>query len=76
MKTPWAILSAARLYTVILSISIHMLIFSIPVSMGIKAQIHDMELFVSIEDIRIPPESVKMQRETKKPQPEPLKQIS
>ena len=35
-----------------------------------------MELFVSVEDIRVPPESVKTQMETKKPQPEPVKEIS
>ena len=52
-----------------------MLIFSIPVSMVVRPQIHDMELFVSIEDIRIPPESVKAQMETKKPQLEPVKEI-
>jgi protein TonB len=76
MKSPWAILSARRRYTFILSVSIHVLIFSIPVSMGIKPQIHDMELFVSIEDLRIPPGSVKGQMGTKKLQPEPVKEIS
>jgi protein TonB len=59
-----------------LAVSIHVLIFSIPVSMVVRPQIHDMELFVSIEDIRMPPESVKVQTETKRPQPEPLKQIN
>jgi TonB family protein len=73
MKTMWAILSARRPF--ILSISIHILIFSIPVSIGIKPQIHDMELFLSIEDPRIPPEPVKKQIATKKPQPEPVKEI-
>ena len=63
-------------HTFILSLSIHTLIFSVPVSMLIKPQVHDMELFVSIEDIRVPPESVKMETETKKPQHEPVKQIS
>jgi TonB family protein len=76
MKTPWAILSAARPYTFILSISIHALIFSIPVSMVIKPQIHDMELFVSIEDLRIQTESVRPQMETKEPQPEPVRETS
>jgi protein TonB len=76
MKTPWAILSAAKLYKFILSVSIHMLIFSIPVSMMIKPQIHDMELFVSIEDIRIPPGLAKPRMETKKPQPGPVKEIN
>jgi TonB family protein len=71
MKSPRAILSAARPYTFILSISIHALIFSIPVSMAIKPQIHDMELFISIEDIRIPPDLAKSRMETKGPQPEP-----
>jgi TonB family protein len=73
MKTMWVILSARRPF--ILSISIHMLIFSIPISMGIKPQIYDMELFVSIEDLRMSPESVRTQMETKKPQPEPVKEI-
>ena len=75
MKTPLAILSAARLYKFILSISIHMLIFSIPISMVIKPQIHEMELFVSIEDIQVPPEPLKKRIATKKPQPEPVKEI-
>jgi len=75
MKTMWAILSAARPYTFILSVSIHMLIFSIPVSMVIKSQIHDMELFVSIEDLRVPPEPMNKQEPTKKRQPEPVKEI-
>ena len=76
MKSPWAIISAARQYRLILSVSIHALIFSIPVSMVIKPQIHDMELFVSIEDIRIPAELAKTQMGTKKPQLEPVKKIS
>ena len=75
MKSPWAIISAARQYTFILSISIHALIFSIPISMVIKPHIHDMELFVSIEDIRNPHELVKSRMEAKKPQPEPVKEI-
>jgi TonB family protein len=75
MKTSWANLSARRPYTFILSVSLHMLILSIPVSMVIEPQVQEMELFVSIEDIRIPPESVKTQMETKKPQPEPVKEI-
>jgi protein TonB len=76
MKSPSSTVSATKPYTVILSISIHMLIFSIPVSMVVRPQIYDMELFVSIEDIRIPPESVKTQMGTKKPQLEPVKKIS
>jgi TonB family protein len=75
MKSPWAIISATRQYTFILSISIHALIFSIPISMVIKPHIHDMELFVSIEDIRNPHELVKSRMEAKKPQPEPVKEI-
>jgi len=73
MKTPWAIPSAASLYKVALSVSIHMLIFSIPVSMVVKPQIHDTELFISIEDIRVPPEPVKKQPATKRHQSEPVK---
>jgi protein TonB len=65
-----------RPLTFILSVLIHTRIFSIPVSMVIKPQIHDMELFVSIEDIRIPPELAKSRMETKKPQPEPVKEIN
>jgi TonB family protein len=76
MKSPQDILTARKPFTFILSVSIHALIFSIPVSMVVIPQIHDMELFISIEDIRIPPESVKTQMETKKPQPEPVKKIS
>lgn len=63
-------------YTLILSVSIHMLIFLIPVSMVIKPQIHNMELFVSIEDIWVSPESVKTQMETKKPRPVPVSEIN
>lgn len=43
--------------------------------MAIKPQIHDMELFVSIEDIRVPSEPEKKQTSTKKPQPEPVKEM-
>jgi TonB family protein len=56
-----------------------MLIFSIPVSMMVTPQIQEMELFVSIEDIQVPPEPVKMRVAIKKPQaqpqPEPAKEI-
>ena len=79
MKTPWAIRSAASLYKVVLSVSIHVLIFSIPVSMVIKPQIQEMELFISIEDIQVPPEPVKKRVAIKKPQaqpqPEPVKEM-
>lgn len=76
MKYLGDILSRARPYTFILSISLHMLIFSIPVSMVIKPQIQDIELFVSIEDIRVTPEQVKTQMELKKPRPEPVKEAN
>jgi protein TonB len=79
MKTPWAIRSVASLYTVILSVSIHVLIFSIPISMVIKPQTQEMELFVSIEDVQVSPEPVKKRVAIKKPhaqpQPEPVKEI-
>jgi protein TonB len=56
-----------------------MLIFSIPVSTVITPQIQDMELFVSIEDIQVPPEPVKKRVAIKKsqaqPQPEPVKEM-
>jgi protein TonB len=48
-----------------------MLIFSIPISMVIKPQIQEMELFVSIEEIQVPPEPAKKRMATKKPQPLP-----
>jgi TonB family protein len=73
MKSLWAIISTARLYMFIFSVSIHMLILSIPVSVVIKPQIHDMELFVSVEDLWVSPESVKTQMERKKPRPVPVK---
>jgi hypothetical protein len=44
-----------------------MLIFSIPISMMIKPQIQEMELFVSIEDIQVPPGPVKKRVAIKKP---------
>ena len=75
MKSLLGTISLTWPFTFILSVSIHMLIFSIPGSMMIKPQIHDMELFVSIEDIRVPPEPVKKRMATKKPQPEPVKEI-
>jgi protein TonB len=62
--------------TFILSMSIHMLIFSIPVSMMIKPQIHEMELFISMGDRRVPPEPVKKQKATKKPQPMPVSEMT
>jgi protein TonB len=75
IKSLLGIISVRRPHTFILSILIHMLIFSIPVSMVIKPQINDMELFVSIEDMRIQNKSVEPQMETKKSQPKPVKQI-
>jgi hypothetical protein len=44
--------------------------------MGIKPQIHDMELFVSIEDVRVTPDSMKTQMEVKNPGSEPVKKIN
>jgi TonB family protein len=76
MKSPWFVISATRQYALILSVSVHVLIFSIPASLVTKTQIHEMELFVSIEDIRIQPDLVKPRMETKKPQPEPMRKIS
>jgi len=77
IKTLWTILSARRSYTFILSISIHLLAFFIPVSLVTTPQIQEMELFVSIEEIRVPPEPVKKRMATKKPQPplEPVKEM-
>jgi protein TonB len=75
MKSLWAIISTARLYMFIFSISIHMLIFSIPISMVSKPQIHEMELFVSVDDSWVPLESVKTKMAIKKPQSEPVKEI-
>jgi protein TonB len=67
--------SLTRPLTFIISISIHMLVFWIPVSMVIKPQIHEMELFFFIDDIRVPLESVKTQMAIKKLQPEPGHEI-
>jgi protein TonB len=64
-----------RLFIFILSISIHMLIFLIPVSMTIKPKVHEIELFISIENIQVPPESVKTQMVIKKLQLEPVNEI-
>lgn len=75
MRTMWDILSARRPLTFILSISIHMLVFSIPVSIGIKPQIHDMELFFSIEDVQAPPKPVKKREAVKKPQAHPQPEL-
>ena len=44
--------------------------------MVIKPQTHDMELFVSIEDLRVQAASAETQMETKKPRPESVKEIS
>jgi TonB family protein len=76
MKTPWTILSAATLYKVMLSVSIHMLIFSIPVSMVINPQTQEMELFFSLEDARVTPDSMKTQMEAKNPGSGPAKKIN
>ena len=73
IKSPLGTISVTSPFTFILSVSIHMLIFLTPISMVIKPQMHDMELFISIEDIRIPLESVKAQMEVKKTRPDPLK---
>ena len=70
------ILSVRRPYIFIASISIHVLIFSIPVSMGIKAQIHDLELFVSIEDTAVAPGAVNAQVGMKDSRPDSVKKIN
>lgn len=67
--------SLTRPLIFIISISIHMLIFSIPISMVSKPQIHEMELFVSVDDSWVPLESVKTKMAIKKPQSEPVKEI-
>jgi protein TonB len=76
MKSVLNTKSLTRSLTFIISISIHMLVFWIPLSMVIKPQIHEMELFVFIDEIGVPLESVKTQMAIKKPQPEPVKAIS
>jgi len=53
-----------------------MLIFLIPVSMIMTPQIHDTELFFSIEDLRIPTESMKTQGVIKKPSTVSVKEIN
>jgi len=75
MKTPWETLSARRSYTWILSVSIHLLIFSIPVAMVTEPQRDEMELFVSIEEVQVPPEPVKKPMAVKKPRSEPAKEM-
>jgi protein TonB len=68
-----------RLLTFLLSISIHMVIFAIPMTTMIKPQAHEIELCIFMEDIRVPTQPVKTQKEMKKPQPqaqpEPVKEI-
>jgi protein TonB len=76
MKSLFDTKSLTRPLTFIISISIHMLIFWIPMSMVIKPEIHEMELFVFIDDIRVPLESGKKQMAIKKLQPEPVKEIT
>jgi protein TonB len=44
--------------------------------MVIRPQIHEMELFVFIEDLRVPPESVKTQIEIKNPRSMPVSEIN
>ncbi|MGB9629594.1 MAG: energy transducer TonB [Thermodesulfobacteriota bacterium] len=65
-----------RHFSFIFSFTIHVLIFSIPVSMVVKPQIHEMELFVSIEDLRGSPEPSKTQRKMEKPRPYPVKEAN
>ena len=79
MKSLWGTISLMRLLTFLLSASIHMVIFSIPITTMIKPQTHEIELFIFMEDIRVPTQPVKTQKKMKKPQPqaqpEPLKEI-
>lgn len=76
MKTPLPIRSVESLYNVILSISIHILIFSIPISSVVSHQIQEMELFISMEDIQVPIDPAKTRREMKKPRPYPVKETN
>ena len=54
-----------------------MLVFLIPVSLVVAPQVQEMELFLSIEGIQVPPEPVKKRMATKEPhpQPEPIKEM-
>ena len=52
-----------NIYTFILSVSIHLLIFSLPEPMIVNPKMDNVELFFSIIEERIPPKSVKTQRE-------------
>jgi TonB family protein len=53
-----------------------MLIFSIPVSMVVKPHIHDMGLFVSIEDAQVAPGAVNAQVGMKDSRPDSVKEIN
>jgi protein TonB len=54
-----------------------MLVFLIPISLVVAPQVQEMELFLSIEGIQVPPEPVKKRVATKElhPQPEPVKEM-
>jgi protein TonB len=79
MKSLWGSISLMKPLTFLLSVSIHMVIFSIPIKTMIKPQTHEIELFIFMKDIRVPTQPVKTQKEMKKPQPqaqpEPVKEI-
>lgn len=76
IESPAGIISVQRLFTTILSVSIHMLVFLVPIPMAITPQIQEMELFVTIEDIRAPRELAKTQREMEKPRAEPVNETN
>lgn len=50
LKITWPHLSKARIYSLIISVSVHTLIFSLPISMTAQSRPHQIELFVSLID--------------------------
>lgn len=75
MKTLWTRLSGVGPYAWMLSLSAHALLFSIPATMTGNLPNPDLELFVSVEDRRIPGDPLKPRTEIKKPPPKTLREI-
>lgn len=53
-----------------------MLVFLIPISLVVAPQVQEMELFLSIEGIQVPPEPLKKPMAVKNPRPESVKEIA
>ncbi len=75
MKTSWRTLSGSRSCSWIISVLIHLILFSIPIVMDREPQSEEIEFFISIDEVQVPPEPVVKPIVFKKLRPEPVKEM-